>query len=159
MLVTGGGHGYSWSLARHQAGINLDLGFFNTVQIDPVANTMTIGGSVQTRDVVGALYAAGRELAVGICMCVGYAGFTLGGGIGPYSGLHGIASDSLLCGRHGHGRGRSVHRICQQPSSLVPRFERRRLQLWRRHLAHLPILSRHQRRPGRRDQHDVPGGA
>jgi hypothetical protein len=31
-----------------------------------------------------------------LCTCVGFAGFTLGGGIGPYSGLYGAASDSLL---------------------------------------------------------------
>jgi hypothetical protein len=31
-----------------------------------------------------------------MCTCVGFTGFTLGGGIGPYSGLYGAASDSLI---------------------------------------------------------------
>ncbi len=33
---------------------------------------------------------------MGQCSCVGFAGATLGGGIGPYSGLYGPISDSLL---------------------------------------------------------------
>lgn len=31
-----------------------------------------------------------------MCACVGFAGATLGGGIGPYSGLYGATSDSLI---------------------------------------------------------------
>jgi len=39
------------------------------------------------------------------CTCVGYAGYTLGGGIGPYAGLHGPASDSLLSAEIVTGKG------------------------------------------------------
>ncbi|KAM7212104.1 6-hydroxy-D-nicotine oxidase [Rhypophila decipiens] len=96
ILTTGGGHGYSWSLNGLSGGIDIDLSNFNTIQVNSAANTMTIGGSVQTQHVTSALQAAGKQLPVGACMCVGYAGFTLGGGLGSYSSLHGPASDSLL---------------------------------------------------------------
>ena len=35
-------------------------------------------------------------LAVGVCSCIGMTGATLGGGIGPYSGIHGTVSDSVV---------------------------------------------------------------
>ncbi|KAK4180906.1 6-hydroxy-D-nicotine oxidase [Triangularia setosa] len=105
ILATGGGHGYTWSLGRHQAGIDVDLSNFSTIKIDSAANTMTVGGSVRSQQVAKALQAAGKELPVGLCMCVGYTGFTLGGGIGPYSGLYGTAADNLISAEIITGRG------------------------------------------------------
>ena len=35
------------------------------------------------------------EIAIGTCSCIGMTGATLGGGIGPYSGLYGTIADSL----------------------------------------------------------------
>lgn len=43
--------------------------------------------------------------AMGECSCIGFPGATLGGGIGPYSGLHGPISDSLLSVEVITGRG------------------------------------------------------
>ncbi|KAL2289903.1 hypothetical protein FJTKL_01183 [Diaporthe vaccinii] len=96
LLATGGGHGYSTSLSRMLAGINLDLGNFKSIEVDPAAGTMTIGGAVRASEVATALQSAGMEITVPQCSCIGFAGATLGGGIGPYSGLHGPISDSLL---------------------------------------------------------------
>jgi hypothetical protein len=95
-LTTGGGHGYSATLGRLHEGLSIDLSLFNGIDIDPQAGTMTTGGGVISSDVVHALYEAGMEAPVGLCACIGYSGATLGGGIGPYSGLHGTQSDSLL---------------------------------------------------------------
>ncbi|KAK4203209.1 6-hydroxy-D-nicotine oxidase [Triangularia verruculosa] len=105
ILATGGGHGYTWSLGRHRGGIDIDLSNFNTIKIDSAANTMTVGGSVRSQDVAAALQAAGKELPVGLCMCVGYTGYTLGGGIGPYSGLYGTAADNLISAEIITGQG------------------------------------------------------
>ena len=60
-LGTGGGHGYSASLGTVQNGIEIDLGYFNTVSIDKDASTMTVGGSVRFGNVTGPLYDAGKE--------------------------------------------------------------------------------------------------
>ncbi|GAB1312716.1 FAD-linked oxidoreductase azaL [Madurella fahalii] len=105
LLATGGGHGYTWTLNRLRGGIDIDLGNFDSIAIDAAANTMTIGGSARSDDVTRALYAAGKELPVGMCTCVGFAGVTLGGGIGPYSGLYGATSDSLLSAEMVTGTG------------------------------------------------------
>ncbi len=61
-LATGAGHGYSTSLGRLHGGIDLDLGAFDTVEVDSAAKTMTIGGSVRTDLVAKALQAAGMEI-------------------------------------------------------------------------------------------------
>ncbi|KAH8697263.1 hypothetical protein BGW36DRAFT_427229 [Talaromyces proteolyticus] len=108
-LATGSGHGYSTSLDRLQAGIDLDLGFFNSIEIDTVAKTMTIGGSVSSNDLASALQAAGMEATLGQCGCIGYPGASLGGGIGPYSGLYGPMSDSLLSAEIITGRGQLLN--------------------------------------------------
>lgn len=43
--------------------------------------------------------------AVGSCSCVGVVGATLGGGVGPYGGLHGLMIDSLQSVRMVTGTG------------------------------------------------------
>lgn len=60
-LGTGGGHGYTTSLASIQNGIEIDLGHFNSVAINGSANTITVGGSVHFHNITGPLYAAGKE--------------------------------------------------------------------------------------------------
>ncbi|KAI4154349.1 MAG: hypothetical protein LQ340_001728 [Diploschistes diacapsis] len=117
-LATGGGHGYSATLGALNGGVESDLGVFNTSDVDLVANTLTVGGSVPFSNVFSALQAAGKELHFGFmelayfflppatgCSCVGIVGATLGGGIGYYSGLHGVISDSLLSARIITGKG------------------------------------------------------
>lgn len=99
------------------AGINLDLGNFRTIEVDSAAGTMTIGGAVRASEVANALQSAGMEISMSVpnytkklliidfckiaaavpqCSCIGFAGATLGAGIGPYSGVHGAISDSLV---------------------------------------------------------------
>ncbi|KAH7320279.1 hypothetical protein B0I35DRAFT_431078 [Stachybotrys elegans] len=104
-LATGGGHGYSSTLGGLEEGISIDMGYFDEITVNTASNTMTTGGAVKTADIVDALHAVGREIPVGQCICIGYSGATLGGGIGPYSGLHGTQSDSLLSVQMVNGRG------------------------------------------------------
>ncbi|TVY40550.1 FAD-linked oxidoreductase [Lachnellula occidentalis] len=94
-LATGAGHGYTNTLSALHNGLSLDLGNFSTIEIDSAANTVKIGGSVRAARLIAALQDAGKEMPVGQCTCIGMTGFSLGGGIGPYSGLYGTASDSV----------------------------------------------------------------
>lgn len=61
-LATGGGHGYSGSLGALQNGLELDLGNFNSVEVDPERNLLTIGGAVRFRDVEQKVYEAGKAI-------------------------------------------------------------------------------------------------
>ncbi|MCJ1436573.1 hypothetical protein MMC27_005953 [Xylographa pallens] len=104
-LGTGGGHAYSVTVETVQNGIEIDLGNFNTVSIDQTASTMTVGGAVHFANITGPLYDAGKEFQVGSCSCVGILGATLGGGVGPYGGLHGLQIDALESVRMVTGTG------------------------------------------------------
>ncbi|MCJ1282144.1 hypothetical protein MMC26_001467 [Xylographa opegraphella] len=104
-LGTGGGHAYSVTVGTVQNGIEIDLGNFNNVSIDKDANTMTVGGAVHFANITGPLYDAGKEFQVGSCSCVGILGATLGGGVGPYGGLHGLQLDALQSVRMVTGTG------------------------------------------------------
>ncbi|KAK4244339.1 hypothetical protein C7999DRAFT_17393 [Corynascus novoguineensis] len=95
-LATGGGHGYTWTLGELENAIQLDLGHFQTIDINTDANTMTIGGAVRIGNVTEQLHAVGKEFPVGMCPTVGISGYTLGGGVGPLGGMYGAASDNLL---------------------------------------------------------------
>jgi hypothetical protein len=95
VLGTGGGHGFTTTTSAVQGGIDIDLGFFNGVEVDASNNLVTVGGAVTFNDVLDPLYAAGKEMPTGYCSCVGVVGATLGGGIGPLQGLYGLLTDSL----------------------------------------------------------------
>lgn len=94
-LATGGGHGFATTLGRLRNGLEIDLSAFKQISIDKGASTMTIGGSVLIAEVIEPLYNAGKEIQTGSQRCVGLVGATLGGGIGRYSGLHGLIIDAL----------------------------------------------------------------
>ncbi|KIM92951.1 hypothetical protein OIDMADRAFT_96286, partial [Oidiodendron maius Zn] len=95
-LATSGGHGYSWSLSSVQGAIDLDLSNFDNLEIDESANTITVGPAWHLSNITSTLQAIGKELPVGQCPTAGLAGITLGGGVGPYGGMYGAISDSLL---------------------------------------------------------------
>lgn len=94
-LATGGGSGYTNTTAALQGAIGVDLGNFKSISIDAAANRMTIGGGVIFDDIFDPLHAAGKEIQTGSCSCVGMVGATLGGGVGPYQGIHGLLLDAL----------------------------------------------------------------
>ncbi|KAG4025711.1 hypothetical protein MFRU_052g00300 [Monilinia fructicola] len=107
-LATGGGHGYSSTLHSCKNGIDMDLGFFHDIKINNEASTITIGGSVKFGEIVKPLYDVGKEIQTGIGGCVGALGATLGAGVGPYTGLHGLVIDALLELKYVTGTGELV---------------------------------------------------
>nr|QPI71215.1 FAD-linked oxidoreductase [Ovatospora brasiliensis] len=99
-------------------GIDIDLGFFNSVNVDAANNLMTIGGSVRFSQVFDPLYNVGKEIATGSCSCVGMVGATLGGGIGPLQGVRGLIIDALVSVRIVTGTGEIVTASKTQNSDL-----------------------------------------
>ncbi|RFU27488.1 hypothetical protein B7463_g8856, partial [Scytalidium lignicola] len=94
-LAMGGGHGYTTTYHSLQSGLEIDLSAFNTVSVDVVASTMTIGGGTKFRDLFQPLFSVGKEIQTGSGSCVGVVGATLGAGVGRYQGLHGLIIDAL----------------------------------------------------------------
>ncbi|KAI1873002.1 uncharacterized protein JN550_003876 [Neoarthrinium moseri] len=95
-LATGGRHGYTTTLGELHNGLAIDLGQLNTVNIDKSTGVMTIGGAVRFSDIYNPVFEAGYEIQTGTCSCPGMVGVTLGGGVGPWAGVHGLDIDALL---------------------------------------------------------------
>ncbi|KAI0539682.1 hypothetical protein GGR58DRAFT_524084 [Xylaria digitata] len=93
-LAKSGGHGYSTSLSLIQDGVLISMENFNYTKVNDDL-TATVGAGSTFNDVVQVVGAAGREMTVGSCPCVGATGAYLGGGVGRLQGLHGLASDGV----------------------------------------------------------------
>ncbi|KMU86345.1 hypothetical protein CIHG_04134 [Coccidioides immitis H538.4] len=93
-LAKSGGHGYSATLASVKDTIMINMKGFKYAKMNP-DNTVTVGSGATFQDVADAVGAAGRELTIGSCPCVGATGAMLGGGIGRLQGKHGLTSDAV----------------------------------------------------------------
>ena len=78
-----------------QHAIQINFKHFNQASVDQ-NGVLTIGGAVTYGTVINTTYAAGYELTVGSCVCVGALGGTLGGGHGPLQSKYGLGQDSLI---------------------------------------------------------------
>ncbi|CAF9942179.1 MAG: hypothetical protein HETSPECPRED_005383 [Heterodermia speciosa] len=94
-LAQNGRHGYAPELQRVQQGILINMEQLDHVKIDKTTGIVTVGGGTVYEQVINATYAAGREMTVGSCPCVGVLGAGLGGGHGRLQGLHGMSIDSM----------------------------------------------------------------
>ncbi|KAK3311874.1 putative FAD-dependent oxidase [Apodospora peruviana] len=126
-LATSGAHGFDTTLGRVKQGLEIDLSRFRAVSIDATANTLIVGGGVRFSDMIDAVYAAGKEISPlttspeqdhGTGPCVGMLSPTLAGGVGRYSGLHGMISDQLLSARVVTANGSVVTASATEHSDL-----------------------------------------
>ncbi|KAK4163930.1 putative FAD-linked oxidoreductase YvdP [Cladorrhinum sp. PSN259] len=97
LTVKNGGHSYA-AYCLNEGGIVLDLSCMHKVKIDLKQNTVTVQGGAIWKDVYSRLAELDpRKLVVGgQCPTVGVSGFTLGGGLSPFSRSYGLGIDSLL---------------------------------------------------------------
>lgn len=88
-----GGH----SLIGHNLckGLVIDLNKMRDVSMQPGGVARIEPGAV-IGEVLWIIHKSGRWLAAGVCPNVGFAGYVLGDGHGPYEGRLGLACDSML---------------------------------------------------------------
>ncbi|RYP18019.1 hypothetical protein DL767_009911 [Monosporascus sp. MG133] len=108
-LATGGRHGYTTTLGDLNEGLAIDLSLFNRLEIDKSAGTIKVGGGVRFRDIYDPVYTAGFEIQLGTASCPGMVGVTLGAGVGPWGGVHGLLIDALLSLRVVTAGGRVIN--------------------------------------------------
>ncbi|EAU36716.1 conserved hypothetical protein [Aspergillus terreus NIH2624] len=94
-LATGGGHGGETGFATVKHAVNIDLSNFKENVLDLEANTLTVGPGNSFSAFETNLYNAGKMVPVGNAFCVNMIGATIGAGVGPYQGLHGLVIDAL----------------------------------------------------------------
>ncbi|KAJ5382152.1 hypothetical protein N7517_000063 [Penicillium concentricum] len=93
-LARSGGHGFSPTLQSTQDAVLVNLENVSQVQFQS-DSTVVVGTGVYFGDLINAVGAAGRELTVGTCHCVGATGAILDGGLDCLQGLYGLTSDAL----------------------------------------------------------------
>lgn len=86
------GHG-SGLVARH--GMLINTSRMQSLQVDPVRRTATVGAGVKWRQVIDAAAPYGLAPLCGSSPNVGVVGLTLGGGMGPMGRTFGFAADHV----------------------------------------------------------------
>ncbi|KAI5805334.1 hypothetical protein DFH27DRAFT_480501 [Peziza echinospora] len=100
ITIRNGGHSYA-GFSTTDKGILLDLARMKKVTLDmqPGNETVTMAGGARWADVYRTLvygHHDGYVINGGRCPGVGVSGFTLGGGLGPFTRSFGMGVDSLL---------------------------------------------------------------
>ena len=93
LAVQATGHG---THVACDGGVLLKTSLMTEVLVDPDRRVAHVGPGARVGDVVAAAAPFGLAPVAGSNATVGIAGFTLGGGYGPLSRLHGFAADNLL---------------------------------------------------------------
>ena len=139
--VRGGGHNVA-GRAVTDGGLMISLADMHDIAVDPERATVTAQGGATWNELNAAAGAHGLAVTGGAVSTTGIAGLTLGGGLGWLMAKHGLAADNLL----GVELVTAAGEVLEVDAVLAPGpvlgAARRRRELRRRHLAHLPPAPR-----------------
>ncbi|EXK77377.1 hypothetical protein FOQG_17910 [Fusarium oxysporum f. sp. raphani 54005] len=93
-LLPGNGGCASWVPITAKT-MYLDMKSFSNVTVDQSSSTVRVGGGATTGEVIKTVVAAGYYTLWCNSNAVGYVGSILGGGISPFTGLHGYLIDAV----------------------------------------------------------------
>ena len=93
--MRGGGHN-GGGLGIVDDGVVCDLSLLRSVEVDPKARTVKVGGGCTWSDVDAATSEFDLAVPCGIISTTGVGGLTLGGGLGHLTRMYGLSIDNLL---------------------------------------------------------------
>ncbi|KAE8350534.1 D-lactate dehydrogenase [Aspergillus coremiiformis] len=103
--VRGGGHDMLGRAFKHQT-VGVDVRLINYVDVEHDSRTARVGGGILIGDLIRKLHERGLATAVGTVSAVGYVGWALYGGYGPYSARFGLGVDQILKAKVINSQGR-----------------------------------------------------
>ncbi|KAK4184400.1 hypothetical protein QBC35DRAFT_540460 [Podospora australis] len=95
-LAYNGVHGALTTLGQMTWGIAINLRKLSGVTISPDGQTATVLGGTNSKVLIDALWAQGKQAVTGTCECVSYMGPALGGGHGWLQGRKGLIADQFV---------------------------------------------------------------
>ena len=98
LAVRVGGHDFLRRSGPDKA-VVLDLRDLNAVTVTDDGEAAIIGGGILAQDLVDNLAKTGHATTVGFAPSVGWAGWAMHGGYGPFAGLFGLGADQILGAR------------------------------------------------------------
>ena len=144
--MRGGGHNGA-GLGTVDGGVVIDLSQLKDVEVDPQARTVRVAGGCTWGEVDAATNEHGMATPSGIISTTGVGGLTLGGGLGHLTRKCGLSIDNLLEAELVLANGERVTRERGRAPRPLLGDPRRRRQLRRGHLVHVPAARRgHDRR-------------
>ncbi|NBC67044.1 MAG: FAD-binding protein [Bacteroidetes bacterium] len=117
LTVKGRGH-HVTGHAVCEGGLMIDLSLMNSIRVNHTAKKARVGPGAKVRDLDHEAQAFGLMTTGAPVSTVGVAGYTLGGGLGWTSRLHGLACDNLLSADIVTARGELVHASEEQNPGL-----------------------------------------
>ncbi|KPM39528.1 hypothetical protein AK830_g7025 [Neonectria ditissima] len=103
-IVRGRGHDVFGRFSALGA-VTIDLRDLCTVTVSADKKTATVGGGATNHGVLEALSEHGLTAPTGSCGQVGYVGWSLGGGFGPYIHSYGLGADQIVGARVVNAKG------------------------------------------------------
>lgn len=95
VVVRGGGHD-TFGRFTAAGAVLLDLRKLDSVSIDAERKTARIGGGIIILNLLKVLKENGFHASTGACGMVGYTGWALAGGLGPFMNSHGVGAHQIM---------------------------------------------------------------